>query len=117
MADKVQVERTFIMDSTDNYVIGETGQRGGTWTIHLQAVSGSRSVVVKARAKGSTKTFVPILYSPLYINGSVAASADPVSTALTTTSLIQVVVADGMDISLDNTHTTGSISVTAQPSS
>lgn len=117
MADKVQIERTFIMNSTDNYIIGDTGQRGGTWTIHLQAVSGTRSVVVKGRAKGSTKTFVPILYSPQYLNGAVAAAADQVSTAITTDSLIQVIVADGMDISLDNTNTSGSISVTAQPSS
>lgn len=116
MADKIQIERTFVMNSTDNYIIGETGQRGGTWTIHLQAVSGTRSAVVKARAKGSSKTFVAIPYTPLHLNGA-ASDGVPVSTAITTDSLIQVVVADGMDVSLDNTNTSGSISVTAQPSS
>lgn len=117
MATKIMTEREFTMDGSHTYVIGDTGQRGGTWTIQFQAVSGTRSIVVAAKAKRSSLTPVAILYSPLYLNGSVAAAADPVSTAITTDSLIQVVAADGMDICLVNTHTTGSITVNAQPSS
>lgn len=118
MATKIMTDREFTIDGQHAYVVGDTGQRGGTWTFHLQSSSFNGTVTVKGKGKRSSLTPVAILYSPHFINGSVAAAADPVSTGITGTSLIQVVVADGMDVVLDcGTYNSGSLSVCAQPSS
>lgn len=116
MADVIKVEKPFTMDASNNYVLGDVGPRGGVMTVQLTAVSGTRSVVVKGRAKNAGANWVAIPYRPLHLNGSVSDGIE-VSTAITGTSLIEIPIADGMDVSLENTHTSGSMTVAAYPSS
>jgi hypothetical protein len=115
MADVVKLEKPFTMDGTNNYVLGDVGPRGGVMTVQLDGVTGTRSVVVKGRAKGAT-AWLAIPYRPLHLNGS-AGDGVEVSTAITTHSLIQIPIADGVEVSLENTHTSGSMTVVAYPSS
>lgn len=104
------------INSGDNYILGDVGPRGGVMTIQLDSSSFSGSIVVKGRAKGAS-TFRAIWYRPHFLNNSAAASTDEVQTAITNSSLIQVVIADGMEISLDTTYTSGSMAVQATSAS
>jgi hypothetical protein len=115
MSDVFKGEKPFTMNATANYLLGDVGPRGGVMTVQLDAVSGTRSCVVKARAKGAT-TWLAIPYRPLHLNGS-ASDGVEVATAITASSLIEIAIADGSEISLENTHTSGSMTVVAYPSS
>jgi hypothetical protein len=115
MSDVIKGSKPFTMDASANYVLGDVGPRGGVLTIQLDAVSGTRSVAVKCRAKGAT-AWLACCYRPLNLNGS-ASDGVEVSTAITTNSVIQIPIADGLEVSLENTHTSGSMTVVAYPSS
>lgn len=113
----VQKGITGTINSADNYLLGDVGPRGGVMTIQLDSSSFSGSITVKARARGAT-TFRTILYRPHFINNAAAATTEEVSTAITNSSLIQVAIADGMEISLDCTSfTSGSMAYFAAVSS
>ena len=105
------------VDAADNYQLGDVGPRGGAWTIQLDSSSFSGSITIVGRAKGAT-TYRQILYRPLFLNNSVAASTDEVSTAITNSSLVQVVVADGMEIGINcGSYTSGTMAYFASPAS
>ena len=107
------------------FVIGNVGVAGGTWTVHLESDSfaGGSTITVKARATKPTGASAPLTevaipYRPLHINGSAAATTEEVTTAITGTSLIQVPLADGLDLVLDcTTYGTGAMNYHAYPSS
>lgn len=124
--EKYRGQRSGVINTTNGageYVIGNVGVQGGTWTVHLESSSFSGSITVMGRATKPTHasaslTEVAIPYRPLHINGSVAASTDEVSTAITGTSLIQIPVADGIDLILDATSVvSGTMTYHAYPSS
>ena len=115
----VKKGRIGVINSADNYELGDVGPRGGVMTIQLDSSTFDGSITVVARAKGAT-TYRQILYRPLYLNDGVAATTDEVSTALAgdNSSLIQVVVADGMEIALNcGTYSSGSMAYTATAAS
>jgi hypothetical protein len=98
--------------SADNYNVGDVGGTGGAMTIHLVSASFNGTVSITARAKGET-AFVAIPYTSLHLNGSAGTGA-LVTTAITTTSLVQIVVADGMDIGINCTaYTSGALTYRA----
>lgn len=109
--------RTGTINSADNYQIFNAGGSGGggVWTIQLDSSSFDGSITVKARALGAT-AYLAIDYTPRHLNGS-ASDSVAVSTAITGTSLIQIVIADGMEVSLDCTmFNSGSMTYKAFPS-
>lgn len=114
---------TFTIDATGLYSLG-IGHLGFSSAINVQLVSDSfsGSITVKARnlaagaASPSNDTVPPVLipYTKLYLNGSVA-DGSTVSTAITTSSLIQI-PSSGMEIVLDaGTVTSGTITVYFTP--
>lgn len=112
MATKQMLERTFKINSADVYVIGDVGPHGGTITLQIDSVLFAGSITLKARATGAS-AWLPIPYTKLYLNRAVG-DGTIVSTAITDTSLIQVVVSEGMDLALDcGTYTSGSMLVRA----
>lgn len=124
--EKFTGQRSGTIDTTSGageYVIGNCGVSGGSWAIHLQSSSFSGSITVKARVTKPTGasaalTEQAILYRPLFLNNAVAATTEEVSTAITNTSIIQIPVADGLDVVLDCTaFVSGSMSYQAYPSS
>lgn len=116
-------KRSGTIAEAGEFIIGNVGVAGGTWTVHLESSSFSGTIQVKARATKPTGASAPlteqrILYRPLFLNNSVAASSDEVSTEITNTSIIQIPIADGLDLVLDCTvFTSGSMSYQAYPSS
>ena len=109
--------RTGTVDAADNYQIGDVGPRGGVWTIQLDSSSFSGSITIVGRAKGAS-TYRQILYRPLFLNNSVAATTEEVSTAITNSSLIQVAIADGMEIGINcGSYTSGTMAYVASPAS
>lgn len=108
MSDVVKSGPNFLIDSTANYVIGD-GASGSVSTILAQfkdTGSFSGSIVVKGQAKGSGAGFVAIPYVRRNLGGTVSDDTS-VSAALTGAFLIEINAA-GLDISFDNTHTSGS---------
>lgn len=112
MAD-IQETSQFKITGVNRYILGNSAEFSGTMTIEIDndnSLSGA-SIAVVARARQTTLAWVPIPYVKLYLNGSVG-DGTAVSTAITTTSLIQIPVCDGLDIALDTT-TASSITGTA----
>ncbi len=108
MADVVTHTPSFLVDATTNYVVGD-GSAQNVSTIVAQFVntgSFSGSIVVKGRARGTDATLVAIPYKRRNLGGSVSDDTT-VSAALTAAFLIEI-NATGLDISFDNTHTSGS---------
>lgn len=103
----------FSIGKADEYNLGGPGDRSGTMTIGLLSVSFSGSITVTGRAKGQA-AFVAIPYTSLHVNGAVGTGAQ-VTTAITTTSLIQVRVADGMEVALLVTYSSGAMEVVVVP--
>jgi hypothetical protein len=81
-----------------------------TRVFHLTSEDFVGSVTVKARARGTTRTFVPISYMRRYLNGAVSDDTSNAA-AITGTSIIQVNGA-GLDVALDCTaYTSGTLAV------
>lgn len=104
------------IDSAADYNFSSPGKIGGVLTVQIDndnTLAGA-SIVLQARAQtraGFTGAFVPIPYIKLYLNGAVG-DGTVVSTTITTSSIIQIPVADGMEFNLAVTGTvTGSASV------
>lgn len=119
----INIGRKGTINAQETYVIGNVGIQGGSWTVHMEADgSWSGTIKVKGRATKPTNataplTAVQITYTKQYLNGSVA-DGTIVSSDITGTSLIQIVVADGIDLILDcTTYAAGSMAVQAFPSS
>ena len=84
------------------------------WLIQFNSGTFSGSVTIKGHVSGSALAAVAIPYIQLYINGAVG-DGSQVSTAITTTSIIEV-VADGMDVIFSVTsYTSGSGVLTVRP--
>lgn len=121
--EKYRGQRSGTIDAAGEYVLGNVGVSGGSWTIHLESDSFSGSITIKARATrptGATASLTEqaILYRPLFLNNAVASSTEEVSTAITNTSIIQIPVADGLDIVIDCTSlASGAMDYYAYPSS
>lgn len=115
MANVAAIEPQFRIGATNNYVVGDVGPGGGVVTLQLDDQMFNGTITVKGRARGATN-FLAIPYTKLHLNGS-AGDGTVVSTAITSTSLIQVVVGDGVDVSLEATVTGGSMLVTRHYSS
>lgn len=122
MAEKI-IGRKGTINSADSYVIGNVGVSGGSWTIHLEADgSWNGTVRIKARATKPTGasaalTIQQIPYTKLFLNGSVA-DGTTVNSDITTTSIVQVPIADGLDVVVDcTTFSAGTMAVQAYPSS
>lgn len=113
----------FTIDATGLYSLGTAhAYTTGVINIHLVSNSFSGSVTIAARniagaaTSPSDNTVAPVAvpYTKLYLNGSVA-DGSTVSTAITTTSLIQV-PASGMEIIINaGTVTSGSLTVYYTP--
>lgn len=116
MADvQLNGARTFTVNAANQYILGDVGDRGGVITIHLVSSSFSGTIGITGRLRGQS-AFVAIPYTSLHLNGAVGTGAI-VSTGITGTSLIQVVVADGMDIAVNcSAFTSGSMAGAFFPS-
>lgn len=116
MAD-IQETDQFTITAINRFIVGNVAQYMGTMTIQIDndnSLAGA-AIEVQARARQTTLTFVPIPYVKLYLNGTVA-DGTAVSTSITTSSLIQIPVCDGLEIALNvttATAVTGSASVRA----
>lgn len=97
--------RTGTINSADTYQLFDVGTNGGVWTIQLDATGWTGDIKVVARVKGAT-TYRQIPYTPLYLNGAVSDGV-AVNTTMTTSSLIQVIISDGLELALDCTAFTG----------
>lgn len=109
MANVVVSRPSVVIDGTNNYIVGDAGASAETSSVVAQLVDTgtfSGSIVVKGRPKGSAAAFVAIPYRKRNLSGT-ASDDSIVSDALTAAFLIEV-NASGLDISFDNTHTSGS---------
>lgn len=114
MADKQQLMSGFTVNSTDNYVLGNAAEGVvGSVAVQITVPSAwSGSIVVKGRVKGSG-SWVPIPYRRRNLGGTV--SDDTVVSAAITAAALIFVDAAGLDVSLDNTHTSGAAVVYFAP--
>lgn len=68
----------------------------------------SGSVTIKARESGTGNTLRAVPYTDLYLNGAAGANSSATTTAITTTSIIEV-PSDGLDVAFSVTsYTSGS---------
>lgn len=86
-----------------------SGATLSTRVFHIVCTGATVSIVVKGRAKGSNKTYVAIPYKKRFLNGAVADDSF-VSAAITDTSIVEVNSA-GLDLALDVTYTSGTVTV------
>lgn len=111
MAELKRNASPFTINSADNYIIGgdSTGQVSIV-VIELTSSSFSGSITITGRIAGTTQTPVSIPYKKRWLNGA-AGDDTNVTTAITTTSLIEVDAA-GLDIGISCTsYTSGSMTV------
>lgn len=119
MAD-VPVIKEFVIDAVNRYIIGSPSAKSGSLLIHIDndnTLAGA-SIAVEGRARGTSFGWEPIPYVRLSLAGT-ASDGTVVSAALTDTAIIQIPVADGLEVSLDvttATSITGSASARAVPS-
>lgn len=109
MANVICPITPFTIDATNNFVLGDVGDDAGKIVIEGTSSSFSGSIVVKGRPRRSSAAFVALPYKRRNLGGT-ASDDTTVSAALTAAFLIEV-DATGLDVSLDNTHTSGSMSV------
>lgn len=110
MATIQPVGNSFKIDGTNVYVLGDGAKyKVSTKVIQLVSSAFSGSIAVKGRVTGTANTPVAIPYRKRYLNGAVGDDTF-VSTAITTDSLIEV-NADGIDVILDVTYTSGTMAV------
>jgi hypothetical protein len=118
MAEKSLALTGGVINSADTWVLPFV-DRSHAWAIGLifAGFTGT-GALVKARAKGEDSTaWRAIPYTSRHLNGAVSDDTSK-ATALTSSSLIQVTVADGMEVALDLSGggwTAGTITVTAKP--
>lgn len=79
----------------------------GKWAIAIDSVSGSQSIVVKGRLRGTSLDYAAIAYID-YADGNTKTAA------LAADALIRV-EASGLDVELDVTVTSGSVVIYATP--
>ena len=103
------------INAANDYVLVHPNSATVTrWLIQFNSSTFSGSVTIKGHVSGSALAAVAIPYTQLYINGAVG-DGSQVSTAITTTSIIEV-VADGMEIDFAVTsYTSGSGVLTVRP--
>lgn len=106
--------------SNNTYIVGTGDETAASWiTLDIRTVSGTGTLTIVGRssakaADDDTLAFLPIMYKPMNING-VAAAGAPVSTGITTDSLIMV-PSSGQTIGILSTGaTTGSFNVYVTP--
>lgn len=106
---------TVINAANDYKLVNPNQGTVSRWLIHfVNDTSFSGSVTIKGCMAGFGLTPVAIPYTQLYINGAVG-DGTQVSTAITTTSIIEV-VADGMEIDFAVTsYVSGSGTLYAKP--
>ena len=106
---------TVINGANDYKLINPNAGTVSRWLVHfVNDSSFLGSVTIKGAMAGFGLTAVAIPYTQLYINGAVG-DGTQVSTAITTTSVIEV-VADGMDVVFSVTSfTSGSGTLYVKP--
>jgi hypothetical protein len=118
MANIVANRPQFTVTGTDNYILTDIGDGAvGELIIDFKVLSAiTGTVAIKARAKGAAD-FKAVYYTPLHVNGSAADPTVPVTTAISSASLIAL-DATGMQISIDAANlSAGSFTVTVNAGS
>jgi hypothetical protein len=98
--------------ASERFVLGSVSEKNiGSWVVHVVIVAGSVSIAVKGRAAGSARSEAPVaitsaddqaLHYKLGSTAAVTAGATPI-----TAEGIYIIPADGVDVILDATVTTG----------
>lgn len=115
MADVKINALTFTISAVNQYIVGDAaGDAVGRIVAHLVGDTFTGEIVIKGRARGTSKDFVAIPYVKRHLNGSVA-DGTTVSVAITGDSIIDI-DATGLDIAFDATTVdAGTVSVTWGP--
>lgn len=106
--------------SNNTYIIGSGDETSASWiTLDIRSVSGTGTLTIVGRSSAKVADddavpFLAIMYKPMNLNG-VAAAGAPVSTGITTDSIIMV-PSSGQTIAILSTGaTTGSFNVYVTP--